>query len=233
MRDAASHASRQRALLARALKANETNMRSGGRKAGRLDRGALTRAMAGSPNVFTKRKISEGFDTDVCVLLDASGSMGGISMQQALEVGLVVAQAASSVGVNCTTETFNSQGYLRAGTLASRRAPSPQDYGNLVNSACGGTPLSAHMARAAVNQARRAPHKRRVLFVVTDGACDYGPSTVKRMATYLEQAHGTVLAHVSIGAQLTGAFRAEVMVPCGAPLSSIGLDHFVKTLQSL
>jgi len=93
--------------------------------------------------------------------------------------------------------------------------------------------LSAHMARAAVNQAKRAPHKRRVLFVITDGGCDYGPQTVKRMANYLEQALGVVMAHVSIGTSLTGAFRAEVMVPHGVPLAQVGVDHFVKVLQAL
>jgi hypothetical protein len=233
LKASAANASRQRALLARALRANETDDREGGRKAGRLDRSALARASAGAANVFERRDISEGFDTDVCVLLDASGSMAGANMISALEVGLVVSQAAASVGASCTVEVFNSQGFIRAGALASKRTPNPAEFGALQNAASGGTPLSAHMARAAVNQAKRAPQKRRVLFVVTDGACDYGPQTVKRMANYLEQALGTIMAHVSIGTALTGAFRAEVRVPCGAALSEIGLDHFVKVLQAL
>jgi Mg-chelatase subunit ChlD len=232
LRDAAAKASKQRALLARALKANETDEREGGRKAGRLDRGALSRAMAGAPNVFAKREINEGYDTDVCVLLDASGSMAN-DMAAALEVGLIIAQAASSVGASCTTEIFNSSGYTRAGSLASKRVPNPADFGALQSQANGGTPLSPHMARVAINQAKRAPHKRRVVFVVTDGMCDYGPTTVKRMATYLEQACGTVMAHVSIDTPLSGTFKAEVRVPYGKPLAEIGLDHFVKVLQAL
>jgi hypothetical protein len=233
LRDVAAQASRQRALLARALRANETDDREGGRKAGRLDRGALSRAMAGAPNVFARREIAEGYDTDVCVLLDASGSMAGANMIAALEVGLIVAQAAGSVGASCTTEIFNSQGYTRAGGLASKRNPNPADFGALQNAAGGGTPLSAHMARVAVNQAKRAPQKRRVVFVVTDGGCDYGPATVKHMAAYLEKTHGTIMAHVSIGTPLTGAFRAEVRVPHGTKLSELGLDHFVRVLQAL
>ena len=233
MREAAARASKQRALLARALRANETDEREGSRKAGRLDKGALSRAMAGSPNVFARREISEGFDTDVCILLDASGSMGGESMGQALETGLVIAQSAGSVGASCTTEIFNSYGYKRAGALATKRVPNPADFSILLGAASGGTPLSAHMARMALAQAKRAPHKRRVLFVVTDGGCDYGTPVVKRMANYLEQAHGTVMAHVSIGTALTGAFRAEVMVPFGKPIADIGLEHFVKVLRAL
>ena len=233
LRDAAANASKQRALLARALRANEIDEREGGLKSGRLVGRALPHAMAGATNVFARREVSEGYDTDVCVLLDASGSMSGTNMFSALEAGLIIAQAASSVGAPCTTEIFNSRGYVRAGTLASKRLPVPSDFGALVNGAEGGTPLSAHMARAGVAQAKRAGQMRRVLFIITDGGCDYGPQTVKAMADYLERTHGTILAHVSIGTPLSGSFKAEVCVPYGAPLAEVGLAHFVKVLQSL
>jgi hypothetical protein len=233
LQNVAAQASKQRALLARALRANETDDREGGRKAGRLDSRALSRAMAGAENVFMRRDISEGYDTDVCVLLDASGSMGGGNMTAALEMGLIIAQAASSVGAACTTEVFNSTGYIRAGSLAGKRAPNPAEYGRLTNAARGGTPLSAHMARAGVAQHKRAPGKRRVLFILTDGGCDWGPDVVKRAATYLEKTCSTVLAHVSIGTPLMGAFKAEVCVPNGQPLSELGLEHFVKVLRTL
>jgi hypothetical protein len=233
LREAAARASKQRALLARALRASEIDEREGGRRSGRLDRSALARVAAGATNVFERRETSEGFDTDVSVLLDASGSMAGANMFSAMEVGLIVSQAAASVGACCTVEIFNSRGFWRAGTLAGRRTPNPFEFGGMVRNAGGGTPLSAHMARAAVAQAKRASQKRRVLFVITDGACDYGPGTVAHMAKYLEKTHGTVLAHVSIGTPLTGAFKAEVMVPVGVPLAEVGLGHFVKVLQAL
>jgi len=233
LRKAAAQASKQRALLARALRANEVDEREGGRRAGRLDTGALARAAAGATNIFERRETSEGFDTDVCVLLDASGSMAGSNMNSALETGLVIAQAAASVGAPCTVEIFNGTGYVRAGNLAARRTPSPVDFGALTNQAQGGTPLSAHMARVAVAQAKRAGAMRRVVFVVTDGGCDYGPETVKRMAAHLEKTYRTVLAHVSIGTPLQGSFKAEVCVPYGAPLADVGLAHFVKVLQAL
>lgn len=232
MRETATKASRQRALLARALRANETDEREGGRKAGRLDRSALARMAAGSSNVFARRDISEGYDTDVVILLDASGSMQA-DMHKALEIGLIIAQAASSVGASCTTEIFNSRGYARAGMLASKRTPQIEDFAALVNSASGGTPLSFQMARAAIAQAKRTLGKRRVVFVVTDGGCDFGPEAVKGTAEYLERTYGTVLAHVSIGNPLRGSFKAEVLVPHGKSVSEIGLEHFVKVLQAL
>ena len=89
------------------------------------------------------------------------------------------------------------------------------------------------MARAATAQAKRARHKRRVLFIVTDGGCDYGPAVVKRMGNYLEKSLGTIMAHVSIGAPLYGAFKAEVMIPWDKPVAEVGLEHFTKVLQAL
>ena len=91
----------------------------------------------------------------------------------------------------------------------------------------------AHGSDCRQSGGKRAPHKRRVVFVVTDGGCDWGPLTVKAMAGYLEQAHGTIMAHVSIGAPLSGAFKAEVMVPWNVPIAKVGLEHFVKVLQAL
>ena len=41
------------------------------------------------------------------------------------------------------------------------------------------------------------------------------------------------MAHVSICAPLTGAFKAEVMVPWNVPIAKVGLEHFVKVLQAL
>ena len=234
LKSAAARASKQRALLARALRANDTDEREGGKRTGRLNRSALARVAAGSSTIFERRDVCEGFDTDVHVLLDASGSMGDAGkMSAALEVGLIVTQAAASVGASCTTEVFNSIGYIRAGALAGKRTPNPADFGVLVNQADGGTPLSPHMARAAVAQAARAPGKRRVLFLVTDGGCDYGQETVKRMARHLEKTCGTVIAHVSIFTALRGSFKAEVRVAPGQAIADVGLDHFVRVLQAL
>lgn len=233
LRAKAAVASRQRSLLARALKANEQDERETGRRSGRLDRGALTRAAAGSPNVFAKHDVSEGFDTDVSILIDASGSMGGANIEKAVEAGLVVAQAAASVGVACTVEAFNSSGFVRAGAVASRRKPDESAFARLHNTPSGGTPLSLQIARAALAQAKRAPDKRRVLFVITDGGCDYGTNTVKRIVEYTEQTYGTVLAHVSIGTMLQGAFRAEVRVESHQRVADVGLEHFTRVLQAL
>ena len=233
LRAAAAKSSKQRALLARALKANETEDYEGGRRSGRLDRGALCRAVAGSQNVFGRREISEGFDTDVHVLVDASGSMCGIRMEAAVEAALIVAQAAASVGAAYTVESFASKGHVQAGPVASRSAPDVTKFCRMVRDAEGGTPLSPNIARAAIQQAQRAPQKRRVMFIITDGSCDYGPAAVKSIADYVERTYGTVLAHVSIHSRLMGAFKAEVMVPYNGSIAEVGLDHFVKVLQGL
>ena len=229
----AATASKQRALLARALRANETDDCESGRRNGKLDRHSLTRAYAGAQNVFSKRTISEGFETDVCILVDASGSMKGSAIYRAVEAATVVAQAAASVGAPCTVEAFNTSGFIRAGAVGNRRTPEIRDMAKLHGACTSGTPLSAHIARAAMAQHKRAPYKRRVLFIITDGGCDYGSSVVKRTGEYVEQACGTVLAHISIGRHCVGEFKAEVAIVGGKKILDVGLGHFVKVLQAL
>ena len=143
----------------------------------------------------------------------------------------MVSQAAGSVVHPVPLSCSAQRGYARAGGLASRRAPSPGDFGCLANEADGGTPLSAHMARASnfSGQTRR----RQTARVVCDNRWPMrlGPRDCRRMAAYLEKHFGTVLAHVSIGTPVSGAFRLSFVL--WKPLSEVGLDHFVKVLQAL
>ena len=154
-------------------------------------------------------------------------------MDQAAEAGLVIAQAASSVGASCTIEAFNSGGFIRAGDVASKRKPDVESFARMALGAGGGTPLSENLARAGLAQAARASHKRRVLFVITDGDCDHGHETVKVTADYLAKTYGTVLAHVSIVTPLRGAFKAEVQIKPGQQITDVGLESFVRVLQAL
>jgi len=228
--DAAARAGAVRALLARALRRNELDDREGGRKSGRLDARTLARVPTGSVNLFTKRHISEGFDTDVAILVDASGSMGG-RMHVAMEAALVIAQAAASVGVTWCGEVFNS------GEIASfgngRGRPVPGLFGAAIGKVGGGTPLSENIARVASAQAGRAPGKRRVVFLLTDGGCDRGSKSVRAIARYCEQTYGTVFAHVSIDTPCRGDFPAEITVRQGSAFADVGLAHFVRVLQAL
>jgi cobalamin biosynthesis protein CobT len=225
----AGKASRLRGLLAKALRRAETDEYEGGRRHGRLDRRAFAGVAAGSKEVFGKRILSDGYETDLTVLIDMSGSMSGENIKTAATFGLVVAQAASQVGVACTVQTFGPGGF---GTV--KKASDKLDdmaFGALPRNVGGGTPLSVCMLKAAMQQSARAPHKRRVMFVLSDGQCDQGPWTVKAAADYVETALGIELAHLSIGTACTKTFRNEAAVWDTGSVTSVGLDMLTRTLE--
>jgi hypothetical protein len=206
----AARMGKQRALLARALRKAELDDYEGGRVSGRLDRRAGAKLIAGSPAVFGRRLLTEGYDTDVEILIDGSSSMSGASARAAATLALVVAQAAAQVGVDCFTHVFSDWG-LRAVTEGKRK-PESKLFGYAASAPRGGTPLTENMIRAAHMQAARAQGKRRIMFVVTDGACDMGTHIVKAAGEYLEACMGVEIANLHIGSFDLKAFRNTVVV---------------------
>ena len=205
----ASKMGRQRSLLAQALKREETDDYEGGRLSGRLDRRAMSRLVTGNPHVFGKRILAEGYDTDVQILIDGSSSMEGNRILAASTLGLVVAQAAAQVGVECNAHVFNNE--LHAITKG-RAKPVGRKFAYACNQARGCTPLTHNMLTVAMEQKRRAPNKRRILFLITDGGCDLGPEVLKGAGKYVEDVMGTEIANLHIGNRAMGLFRNECAV---------------------
>jgi Mg-chelatase subunit ChlD len=236
MAAAAARSGRQRTLLARALKRNELDLFEGGLKHGKLDRRAFARLAAGAPNVFGRRELTEGYETDAVVLVDGSASMEGERINSASTMALVIAQAAAQVGVSCTTYLFGASHYhyRSANGLfevnGGRQKPQASQFAGIPMMGGGGTPLSASMLAVALRQAMAAPYKRRVMFVVSDGMCDDGPESLKAVATYVETALGTELAHMSIHMRPQACFRNEVHVPRGSDIAAIGLETLTAKL---
>ena len=206
----ASKMGRQRSLLAAALKREESDDFEGGRLHGRLDRRALSRLVTGNPHVFGKRTVTEGYDTDVQVLIDGSTSMANQRILAAATLGLVVAQAAAQVGVECSAHVFNDDG-LHAITKG-RAKPIGRRFAYAYNQVTGCTPLTENMLAVAFEQKRRAPHKRRILFLITDGGCDLGPDVLKGAGEHVERVIGTEIANLHIGHAPMGIFRNECAV---------------------
>jgi Mg-chelatase subunit ChlD len=235
----AAQCSRQRALLARALRKNEQDNYEGGLKHGRLDRRAYSRVAAGSTNVFGRRDLTEGYETDVVILVDGSGSMILGNIQAAAPMSLVIAQAAAQVGVSCSTYVFGTtvNGYTMRNfhglveVNAGRTKPSADKFAEMIELAGGGTPLSASMLAVAQRQIDRAPVKRRILFVVSDGMCSQGAMVLKSTATFIEKAMGTETVNLSIGEPLQGCFENEVYVNPNADIASVGLETVVRKLM--
>jgi len=217
----------QRALLARCLKANDNEDHDTGRKHGRLNRRALHRLASGNNAIFGRRTITEGYDTDVQILVDGSGSMQGRSIQAASTLALVVAQAAAQVGVDCTTHLFNDEGLLWA--TKGRAKPLPKKFAYMQNNITGSTPLSESILLASHLQHKRSGNKRRILFVITDGGCNSGPDVLKAAAQYVETL-GTEVANLHIGSKVMGVFRNEVAVNV-QDVSKTGLKQLTAVLE--
>jgi Mg-chelatase subunit ChlD len=224
----ASKMGRQRALLARAMKANEMDDFDGGRRMGRLDRRVVHKlATRTSDAVFGLRTITEGYDTDVQILVDGSGSMSGNRILAASALALVVAQAASQVGVDCTAHVFTDKGLTVA--TKGKAKPIGKKFGYMFNQITGGTPLTENMLLAAELQHKRANGKRKILFVITDGDCDNGADVVKAAGQYIE-GKGTEIANLHIGMQAMGLFRNEVAVDV-RKVSEVGLKQLTAVLE--
>jgi len=223
----ASKMGRQRALLARALKANDIDSYEGGRLHGRLNRRALHKLVAGNPAVFGKRTTTEGYDTDVQILVDGSGSMSGYRILAAASLALVVAQAASQVGVDCYAHVFTDNGLIVA--TKGRQKPVGRKFAYMYNAITGGTPLTESLLLAAHLQHKRAGGKRRIMFVISDGDCDLGYDVVKAAGQYVEKL-GTEIANLHIGRQAMGMFRNEVAVDV-TNVSAVGLKQLTAVLE--
>jgi Mg-chelatase subunit ChlD len=163
----------------------------------------------GATTIFGKRTSTEGYDTDVQILVDASGSMNGNKIMAAASLALVVAQAASQVGVDCYAHTFSDDGL--AMMTQGKAKPIPRKFAYAVNQVMGGTPLTENILLTSQLQQRRAGNKRRILFVITDGDCNNGAKVLKAGADYVESL-GTEIANLHIGSQVMGVFRNEVAV---------------------
>jgi cobalamin biosynthesis protein CobT len=223
----ASRMGRQRQLLAQALKREEQESFDGGRTSGRLNTRALHKLTTGSDTIFGKRTLSEGYDTDLQVLIDGSGSMAGQRMLAAASLALVASQAAAQVGVTCTAHIFTDSGL---GLLTKgREKPVGRKFAYAYNQTGGSTPLTESMLLAAHLQAKRANGKRRVMLVITDGGCNNGPEVVKAAAEYLEQAMHVEIANLHIGSQVLGIFRNEVAVNV-SDVASVGLKQLTAVM---
>lgn len=231
----AARASRQRALLARALRAEDIDGFDGGMRTGLFDVRAVARVAAGERAVFGRRTLVEGYETDVAVIVDGSGSMSlNDKINRASSMALVIAQAAAQVGVACSTYMFGAvcrNGPYELVTVKEGKGkPGITAFGSMPLCFGGDTELCRTMVMVSAKQAMRAPHKRRVMFVVSDGMCTLGHKALKGVASYLEANAGVELAFLSIGAPLKGCFRNEVHVDSQGDIAGVGLGLLTRTL---
>jgi Mg-chelatase subunit ChlD len=227
----AMQCSTMRQHVARVLKAEESETWQRGRAAGRLDRFALPRVAAGvTEGVYAKRTISGGYETEIVVLVDCSGSMSAC-MTDAATLALVVSQAASQVGVKCEVIAFATGKFdvVKMADASTAKADVLRTFGRLAAYAGGSTPLTGSIVKATARLAARAPHKRKLLFVVSDGACDGGELSVRKACEYAERVDVETVA-LCIDVNVHSGFKHGVRCN-SSEIAKAGLGKLVAVLS--
>jgi Mg-chelatase subunit ChlD len=229
----AQRASKLRSQAARVLRSNDSDSWTRRLSVGRMDRFALPRVASGDyTNPFAKHARLAGYETEIAIVLDGSGSMGSRKLHCAAVLALVVAQAAEQVGVQCEIVQF-SHSVLRQvkaprEKLSQAKARKRLAVGSMDNG--GGTPLSASIALMAAKLRERAAHKRKMVFAITDGACDCGSDAVRAIAAHCART-GVEVVGLSIDSRTHGAFKHEVRVDSFGDVAGVGLGVLVKALE--
>jgi hypothetical protein len=222
--------------VARVIRANEQDSWSRRRSAGRIDRFAMGRLASGDyANPFAKHSRVDGYETEIVVLLDGSDSMGcGARLPKAATLALVIAQAAEQVGVQCEVTRFVSN-QLQVIKAPRERLATGAVMGRFAVAASltnGGTPLSHCLVVAAYRLFRRAPAKRRMVFTVTDGQCNFGSCAVRAAAEFCAESLDVEVIGLSIDSPTHGAFALEARVNSNDDVSEAGLGLLVRALEA-
>jgi hypothetical protein len=94
------HSANLRTELRRLFTRTDTASFETGKRSGRLNAGALPRAMTGGEAVFARRTAMDGFDSAVSIVIDQSSSMSGSSIRTAAQcAGVLTGMLAQCVGV--------------------------------------------------------------------------------------------------------------------------------------
>ena len=182
-----------KAQLYRILKAPEVCGWDSGALGGRFDGKRAPRMFAGSEQVFKRRWLSEGIDTAVSIVIDMSGSMGGGSINAAVDLAFTIADACESARADVEVLGFrsngfyglNSGGYGLDGSYTSgeynstatlvvakrfnqKLAKVAHHFGFMKKVTGGGTP-DYTAVKGVCEQLSQLPHQRKVVIVITDG----------------------------------------------------------------
>jgi len=228
----ALRAGKLKAQVARVLKAADNETYERNRPSGRLDRSAMARIGAGqTEGVYARRTFSSGYETEITVLLDHSGSMSGAYAWAASTLALTIAQAAQSVGVKNDILSFSSTEFetVKATSETPTLPIVLKRLARLGLTAGGSTPLSSCMISATAKLAARAPNKRKILFVVSDGDCDSGGIMVRKACDYARRMDVETVA-LCIGIPSHDGF--SLAVSCKPDdIASAGLGVLVRALE--
>lgn len=224
---------RMKQQAVRVLRAPDSVTWSRNQPKGRLDRFAMARiGMGATESVYGRRDYSEGFETEITLLIDGSGSMQGSGAEAASVFALALAQAADQVAVSCEVRVFKDGAdiILKKRNERSSNKTIQSRLALAALSASGGTPLSKALVDNANILAKNAPNKRKILFALTDGGCGYGSAVLAGAAKYAARL-GVEVVGLSIDAPVHGCFQYEVQISSRGNVAEAGLGALVHVLE--
>jgi len=167
----------------------------------------------------------------LAIVIDGSSSMRGRAIDVAMELALVVAQAASQVGIDCHAYLFSGNAGPLFQITKGRDKPVPALFGGAIHEVSGTTPLCPSLLRVAFEQVARAAGKRKLLFAITDGQCDSGIQSMIGTVGYIEKSMGVEVVNLMIGTPVTKAFTNEISVRLDQSVCDVGLEQLTRQLE--
>jgi cobalamin biosynthesis protein CobT len=225
--------SKLKADLTRLVKSPDRVGGEHGLRAGRLDRGALTRAAIGREDCFSTREYIDGQNAAVAVVLDNSSSMGGknkslYARAMALAIGDALDRAAvpfeiSKAGIGTEMSVLILKGYSQS--WRARRAL--LGNGGLHSGTCNlvGAESAANRLAAVKGVTRR------LLFVLSDGADMYGDQEWL-LAQRLWARRGIETIGVGLLHDVSDCFPLSVTVRAPEDVTRAGLGVLARKLKA-
>ena len=210
------------------------------KNAGRLDIRAVPAMRAGKLDVYSRRFDTPGEKAAVSLLVDCSGSMyadrgeidGRTIMPISCAIGLAahLADAMKAAGV-----PFEVAGYEGGNNVFMAKAydetygeKARTRLGRLFNIA-GGTDITTALIGAAKRARELRNVDRRIVILLTDGACAHGPSAVRGAVQYAETL-GIEVAGLGIDIDIEQSFPVSQKVDNMLDLGRAGLGVLVERL---
>lgn len=150
------------------------------RRNGRLNRRKLSGLATGNTKIFAGHREKVGVNTAVMILVDRSGSMGGLKMSVARDSALAASIALHAIsGVEVATAAFPGGPWCASVIPMTRFGQNPKvTAGHYGLPATGSTPMTEALWWSGYQLlARKEP--RKILLVATDGEPDFTDSAME------------------------------------------------------
>ena len=186
-------------------------------EAGRLDTRLAAKMRAGSTRVFKRRQEEDGTLAAVYFLVDISPSMrSNARNMSAATLAIHMAEAVEQAGAKIEVAGFDDENSSNSSVLRiakpfnKKTRACAASMANLAFYQSSGTNMSPAIIHAA-KKLMKVSATRHILFVLTDGNCDYRPLVCKDAALVAESMGAEVIGF-GVGIDVSRSFRNAIKV---------------------